>query len=125
MGHATRREVSLGYGWLLRGTYGLMAMAAVIPGLRYGEPVVVRAMWPPGGGAGVGCRLAVSIQRRSAGVAGEQSRRGHTARVTAMTGIERQRDAVDADTPEFPPALDLVAPMIGVIGLVAAGARRR
>ena len=24
-----RREVSLGYGWLLRGTYGLMALGAL------------------------------------------------------------------------------------------------
>ena len=37
-----RREVSLGYGWLLRGTYGLMALGALFLGLRYGEPVPVR-----------------------------------------------------------------------------------
>jgi hypothetical protein len=28
---------------------------------------------------------------------------------------------VDRDVPEFPPGLDLVAPLIGVVGLVAAG----
>ena len=34
-----RREVSLGYGWLLRGSYGLMAIGALYVGLRYGDPV--------------------------------------------------------------------------------------
>ena len=36
-----RREVSLGYGWLLRGSYGLMAVGALYVGLRYGEPVEI------------------------------------------------------------------------------------
>ncbi len=31
-----RREVGLGYGWLLRGTYLLMAASAAILGLRFG-----------------------------------------------------------------------------------------
>jgi hypothetical protein len=44
-----------------------------------------------------------------------------SARVTAMTGIDRQRDAIDEDATEFPPALDLIAPIIGTVGLVAAG----
>ena len=55
-------------------------------------------------------------------MAGERDRvEARSARVTAMTGIDRQREAVDADAPEFPPALDLVAPIIGLVGLVAAG----
>src|SRR5436189_214162 len=37
-----RREVSLGYGWLLRGTYGLMALGALFLGRRYGDEVIVR-----------------------------------------------------------------------------------
>ena len=44
-----RREVSLGYGWLLRCTYLLMATGAVVTGLRYGEHVPVRDV----GSAGV------------------------------------------------------------------------
>lgn len=35
-----RREVSLGYGWLLRGTYALMALGALASGLRY-DPLLV------------------------------------------------------------------------------------
>jgi hypothetical protein len=38
-----------------------------------------------------------------------------------MTGIDRRPDGPDADRPEFPPALDLVAPLLGLPGLVAAG----
>jgi hypothetical protein len=117
-----RREVSLGYGWLLRGTYLLMAAAAVFTGLRYGEEVPVRDL------AGLGVVLAalvalvVSVQRRAAGVAGEREVVAHrSARVAAMTGIERDRDELDRSVAEFPPVLDLIAPAIGLVGLVAAG----
>ena len=118
-----RREVSLGYGWLLRGTYGLMALGALITGLRYGEPVVVRDVASAGVVLATLVATVVSVQRRAAGVAGERDRvDARSARVTAMTGIERQRDAIDERVPEFPPALDLVAPIVGLVGLVAAGA---
>jgi len=117
-----RREVSLGYGWLLRGTYLLMAVGALITGLRYGEAVPVRDA--ASGGvvlASLGA-LIVSVQRRAGGVRGERDRvEERSARVTAMTGIDRQRDEIDATGAEFPPGLDLVAPAIGLVGLVAAG----
>ena len=117
-----RREVSLGYGWLLRGTYGLMALGALFLGRRYGEEVIVRDLASAGVVLACALALIVSIQRKAAGVAGERARvEARSARVTAMTGIDRQRDVIDEDAPEFPPALDLVAPIIGVIGLVAAG----
>jgi hypothetical protein len=64
----------------------------------------------------------VSVVRRRAGVAGERERRERrSARVAAMTGIDRRVAVVDRDVPEFPAGLDLVAPLIGVVGLVAAG----
>lgn len=117
-----RRQVSLGYGWLLRGTYLLMAAAAVVTGMRYGEPVPARD-WA---GAGVALAalvaLVVSVQRRAAGVAGDRERHEErSARIAAMTGIERHRAAVDESAREFDPALDLVAPVVGLVGLVAAG----
>jgi hypothetical protein len=66
--------------------------------------------------------LAVSVVRRKAGVAGERARvERRSARVAAMTGIERRADGPDPDVPEFPPVLDLVAPIVGVPGLIAAG----
>jgi hypothetical protein len=117
-----RREVSLGYGWLLRGTYLLMALAAVVTGVRYGDDVPVRDAASAGVVLATLVALVVSIQRRKAGVAGERERDGaRTARVAAMTGIERQREARDLDAAEFPPVLDLLAPAIGFVGLVAAG----
>jgi hypothetical protein len=117
-----RREVSLGYGWLLRGTYGLIALGALVTGLRYGEPVPVRDVASAGVVLGASAALAVSVVRRQAGVSGEREREeARSARVTAMTGIDRRRAARDADAPEFPPSLDLIAPAVGLVGLVAAG----
>jgi len=117
-----RREVSLGYGWLLRGTYGLLALGALFLGRRYGQSVPLRDAASLGVVLATAVALVVSVRRRAAGVAGERERvEARSARVTAMTGIDRQREAIDVDAPEFPPALDLVAPIIGFVGLVAAG----
>ncbi|MBX3284946.1 MAG: hypothetical protein KF703_06350 [Actinobacteria bacterium] len=116
-----RREVGLGYGWLMRGTFALFALASVVVGQVVG-PVPVRDVAALGVVAAAAAALVVSVQRRSAGVAGQREvveRR--SARVAAMTGIDREEQRFDADAPEFPPALDLVAPAIGLVGLVAAG----
>ena len=32
-----RREVSIGYGWLMRGTFGLLALLSAVVGFRYGS----------------------------------------------------------------------------------------
>jgi hypothetical protein len=118
-----RREVGLGYGWLLRGTYLLLAAGGAAAGFRYGSVPVREAAALAVVVASL-IALVVSIVRRSAGVSGgsaEHDRR--TERVAAMTGIERaERAAVASATgKEFPPALDLVAPLVGTVGLVAAG----
>lgn len=120
-----RREVGLGYGWLLRGVYAAIAFGGAAFGLRLDDNPVrdVAAL-----AAGLACLgvLAVSVVRRRAGVRGrriEHDRR--TARVAAMTGIQRdgaERAAgVSSAAAEFPPALDLVPVAIGLVGLVAAG----
>ena len=117
-----RREVGLGYGWLLRGTYGLMAALAAWLGWRYGEGVPVRELASVGVVVATAAALAVSVHRRRAGVAGQRDlAEQRSARVAAMTGIDRAAAPKDATGPEFPPHLDLVAPLIGVVGLVAAG----
>lgn len=117
-----RREVGLGYGWLLRATYGLLALAAAFIGIRVGA-VWVRDLASVGVALAAGAALAVSVVRKGAGVAGQRERaERRSARVAAMTGIDRAEEPVfDATVPEFPPRLDLVAPTIGLIGLVAAG----
>jgi hypothetical protein len=116
-----RREVGIGYGWLLRGVYLVMTVGAVALG-QILDPVPVRDLAAVGVAVATTVALAVSVVRRRAGVAGERERQARrSARVTAMTGIDRQVAVVDRDVPEFPPQLDLVAPLIGVVGLVAAG----
>lgn len=126
------REVGVGYGWLLRGCFLVLAAGALAAG-RLGEPVVVRDVAAGGVVAATAVALAVSVARRRAGVAGERRRREQrVARVAAMTGAvpgaagAGARDALppeppaDPAGPEFPPALDLLAPVVGAAGLVAA-----
>lgn len=38
-----------------------------------------------------------------------------------MTGIDREEQRFDKNAAEFPPSLDLVAPLVGIVGLVAGG----
>lgn len=116
-----RRLVGIGYGWLLRGTYLLMAVGAFACGLAFGVEPVREA-------SSVGVALAalvaftVSVMRRKAGVSGQEDEHDRrTERVAAMTGIERDAPQRVEGGPEFPPVLDLVAPLIGVVGLIAAG----
>jgi len=126
-----RREVGLGYGWLLRGIYAAMAFGAVVCGTRFDSNPVRDIAAAATGVACVGA-LVVSIVRRRAGVSGQAAEHDRrTARVAVMTGIDRevaeQADgAVDhgtagASPAEFPPVLDLVPVAIAAIGLVAAG----
>ncbi|HET6953938.1 MAG TPA: hypothetical protein VFI47_26470 [Acidimicrobiales bacterium] len=115
------REVGIGYGWLLRGVYLAMALGAFAAGVAL-DPVPVREASSLAVAAAAGGALAVSIVRRRAGVAGERARVARrSARVSAMTGIDRRPEGPDEEVPEFPPVLDLVAPLAGLPGLVAAG----
>ena len=116
-----RREVSLGYGWLLRLVYGVIALIAFVTGVRYGF-VAVRELSALG--VAIACALVgwVSWDRRAAGVALQRERvAARSARVTQMTGIDRAEQQFDADQPEFPPQLDLIAPAIGFVGVIAGG----
>ena len=115
-----RREVSLGYGWMLRLSYGPLAVGAVIAGFRYGSNVVrdtastVVALM-------IFAAFASSVMRRSVGVSGAQIEHDRRSeRVAAMTGIERQ-SARSVDGKEFNPILDLFPVVVGLIGLISAG----
>ena len=118
-----RREVGIGYGWLLRGVYGGLAAVSVLAG-RALEPSLVRDGCALVTTAATFAALGVSVVRRKAGVAGERARKERrAARVQAMVG-DRGKGSdgpADTDTIEFPPTLDLMAPLIGLVGLVAAG----
>lgn len=130
-----RREVSLGYGWLLRIVYGSLALLAFGAELRSGHHGVGHAIFlvsAAGVVVAAAVALTVSIVRRGAGVSGVHERAERkAARVAAMTGADAPvgdtalADPVASDVVrprgrEFPPALDLPAPVIGAIGLVAA-----
>jgi hypothetical protein len=117
-----RRQVGIGYGWLLRGVYGLMAVGAFAAG-AFVDPEPVRDGASALAAVATFAALVVSVVRRRAGVAGERERDAHrSARVAAMTGIERATMERDETAAEFPPLLDVLAPVIGAVGLVAAGA---
>ncbi len=116
-----RREVGIGYGWTMRITFGLMAAGGVVVGLVV-DPVPVRDAFGIGVVVATGVALVVSWQRRKAGVAGqrtEEERR--SARVAEMTGIDKDAQRFDRNVPEFPPGLDLLAPLLGLVALVVAG----
>jgi hypothetical protein len=117
-----RREVGLGYGWLMRGTYAAFALLAAWIGFAIIETHWVRDLASLGVATAASVALVVSVLRRRAGVAGQRrSVERRSARVAAMTGIDREAQRFDREAAEFPPALDLVAPVIGAVGLVAAG----
>lgn len=116
-----RREVSLGYGWLIRivfATFAAGAAAVFVSGDLTGARVVALV-------CALVCVLAaaaallVSVQRRRAGVRGrEEVRAARRARVSAMIG--RTDEASAEGGAEFPPVLDLIAPVVGMVGLLAA-----
>jgi hypothetical protein len=121
------REVGLGYGWMLRITYLFLAIGALWAGVSF-ETVLVREAATVGFIVTTAIALGVSVKRRAAGVSGqrlEHDRR--TARVAAMTGIDRTvadptdptDDVAVTSGPEFPPLLDLVPVLFGTVGLVA------
>jgi hypothetical protein len=118
-----RREVGIGYGWTVRTTYLVMALAAGGLGRWLesdGAAALLRDVGAFGVAGGAGYALWLSVARRRAGVEGERTvRRARAARVAAMTGIARP-DRYDDTVPEFPPAADLAAPAVGVVALAAA-----
>ena len=118
-----RREVSLGYGWLLRGIFGVMAAGAAAL-FATQDLTAARSVALAGSIAVVlstGVALGVSVIRRRAGVRGrEEQRADRRARVAAMVGGDALEMPDRERLPEFPPGLDLVAPIVGMLSLLAA-----
>jgi hypothetical protein len=98
-----------------------MALGAAYVGIFVIDPLPVRDIASVGVVLASGVALASSIIRRKAGVSGQVAlAESRTARVAAMTGIEREAAEKDAGAKEFDPRLDLIAPIIGVFGVIAA-----
>ena len=133
------RLVGLGYGWLMRGVFASIAAIAVLT--NGSAPSVGRNLSATAVVVASLGTLAVSIQRKGAGVARQRDeadrKKARVAEMLASRGNEpatasmQMRDEfgrvsgeVDrelSDGPEFPPILDLIAPVVGAVGLVFAG----
>jgi hypothetical protein len=123
-----RREVGLGYGWLLRGVFLVMAALAawvIAAGDRGGAGATVTTVGAVATALVAAAALAVSIARRRGGVRGQRARRAERAeQVAAMAGRPAQArgTAPSAGPTEFPPALDLAAASAGFLALLGAAA---
>jgi len=94
-----RRVVGAGYGWLIRGVFGMIALAGTAVAIRSGDSGVAAAVRLIGGAAMTAfaaAALAVSVRRRRAPVAHRKL--------------------------GFPPWVDLLAPAWGAAGLLGAAA---
>jgi hypothetical protein len=123
-----RREVGLGYGWLLRGVFLVMAVAGawvIAAADRGGAGATVSAVAAVAMALVAGVALAVSIAWRRGGVRGQLARRTERAeQVAAMArrSAPAREPASTVDAREFPPVLDLIAAAAGLVGLLGAAA---
>jgi hypothetical protein len=120
-----RREVGLGYGWLLRISFATLAAISVWAGIGdAGTGAAIRNAFTLAMALGATLALAVSYVRRDAGVRGQRDlRESRARRVAAMTGATDTTEAFEEPKPkEFDPRLDLIAPVAGVIALCGAAA---
>jgi hypothetical protein len=125
-----RREVGLGYGWLLRAVYPVLAAIGVLAVSTTGWGATLERIGGTALVAASSTALAMSVVRRRAGVWGQQERSAaRRARVAAMTERLGQgaaptghEEAAPNGTKEFPPWLDLLAPAGGLVALFGAGA---
>lgn len=125
------RLVGIGYGWLLRGVYATIAVGGILCALVT-RLVVVRELAAGALVLGALGACVVSIIRKDAGVSGQRvEAERKKSRVAAMSGaaiimrdqfgraVADEERVLLVDRREFPPALDLIAPACGLVGIVA------
>ena len=115
------RTVGLGYGWLQRLTFITFGIIALVIAF-YTRWVPVRDIANVLMILASSVALWVSVARKSAGVKGQREvieRRSR--RIAEMTGIDKEEERFDKNAPEFPPVLDAIAPVFGLIAVIAAG----
>ena len=114
------RLIGLGFGWTTRITYLVIAGIGLVVGVM-GDTLWFREISNIGLLMATSFALLVSIARRKAGVKGQRElQRSRADRVSAMLGDRGQiKVSNTVATKEFPPVLDLIAPIIGTFGLVA------
>ena len=113
------RLIGLGFGWTTRITYLVIAGIGLVVGVM-GDTLWLREISNIGLLTATSFALLVSIARRKAGVKGQRElQRSRVDRVSAMLGDRGQiKVSNTVTTKEFPPVLDLIAPVIGTFGLV-------
>jgi len=113
------RLIGLGFGWTTRITYLVIAGIGLVVGVM-GDTLWYREISNIGLLMATSFALLVSIARRKAGVKGQRElQRSRADRVSAMLGDRGQiKVSNTVATKEFPPVLDLIAPIIGTFGLV-------
>ena len=110
-----RREVGLGYGWLLRSLYGVIAAVGAVTGLVF-EPNAVRDMaciaMALCAGATIVRSAVPNVHQAESQVPTDDSGsdRGAPAESSPRRTIEG-----------FDPRWDLAAPLVGLVGVIAAG----
>ena len=114
------RLIGLGCGWTTRITYLVIAGIGLVVGVM-GDTLWLREISNIGLLMATSFTLLVSIARRKAGVKGQRElQKSRADRVSAMLGDRGQiKVSNTVATKEFPPVLDLIAPIIGTFGLVA------
>lgn len=114
------RLIGLGFGWTTRITYLVIAGIGLVVGVM-GDTLWFREISNMGLLMATSFALLVSIARRKAGVKGQRElQKSRADRVSAMLGDRGQiKVSNTVATKEFPPVLDLIAPIIGTFGLVA------
>jgi len=114
------RLIGLGFGWTTRITYLVIAGIGLVAGVM-GDTLWLREISNIGLLMATSFTLLVSVARRKAGVKGQRElQRSRADRVSAMLGDRGQiKVSNTVATKEFPPVLDLIAPIIGTFGLVA------
>jgi len=116
-----RREVGLGYGWLQRLVFLLMAGGSLVSAFAT-DPTWTREVATMAFVVVGLATLIVSVARKSAGVAGQRGIvEKRTDRVAAMTGIDRDEQKFDTSSAEFPPTLDLLAATVGLLAVLFGG----
>jgi hypothetical protein len=116
-----RREVSLGYGWLLRGIYATFAIGAL--GLWVGGAERAMGEVALAGAFVVVCvgGVVTSVVRRHVGVSGARADRARRSeRVAAMVGAEPATTDESPTGPEFDPRWDLAAAAVGFAATISA-----
>lgn len=116
----SRREVGLGYGWIQRTLFLLLAMGSLLAA-QQSEIVWHRDLLTCAFVFVGGVALLMSLLRRSAGVAEQRAiAKQRTQRVAAMTGRDSSANRFDEEGVEFAPALDLCAAVVGLLAVTVA-----